>query len=169
MITSGSYCNLSLVRDASQAMEGVEAETFIFVGHSLGGAAAFCLAMKFPNSRSISFNGGAAPTNPVLTGPGPGRAVWYHVWGDIISSHMSPNAANVVRVKTDAPFASLQAHGQDNLRKRGVPVSVDNEEAAFQKWSLIHSVISWFGLTQRSKFKVYPIPGSTRWFQQGFE
>lgn len=32
---------------------------FVFAGHSLGGTAAICLGMKYPNSRSISFNGGA--------------------------------------------------------------------------------------------------------------
>lgn len=47
---------------------------FVFVGHSLGGAAAQCLCGRVANSRSISLNvsfritkqGGAACTNPVL-------------------------------------------------------------------------------------------------------
>lgn len=32
---------------------------FVFAGHSLGGTAAICLGMKYPNSRSVSYNGGA--------------------------------------------------------------------------------------------------------------
>lgn len=82
------YCDLSLValvgklvKDVSDKINNVTSSTFgkikdfvlgrkkqvqtniepyfVFAGHSLGGTAATCLAMKFPNSRSISFNGGA--------------------------------------------------------------------------------------------------------------
>lgn len=86
-------------------------DSILFTGHSLGGTAAFCLSMAFPNSRCVVFNPGAAPTNPVYSGPGPERATVYHVVGDIISSHMSEKAASVYRVKLNVPFGSVTAHG----------------------------------------------------------
>lgn len=72
-------------------------DSIIFAGYSLGGTAAFCLAKAIPNSRCVCFNPGnldlliigAAPTNPIITGPGTARATVYHIVGDIISSHMS--------------------------------------------------------------------------------
>lgn len=88
---------------------------FVFVGHSLGGTAAQCLAGQYSNSRSIALNGGAAATNPVLVGPG-SRARFYHIFGDLVSTHMSPNAAEVIRVaKKDRGFGVFYPHSSSRF------------------------------------------------------
>ena len=90
IMSNPSYCELTLVREGAQMVIDTlrkmkersedlvtgrlevtnEDPQVIFAGHSLGGTAAMCLTMQFPNSRGISFNGGAAPSNPILSGPG---------------------------------------------------------------------------------------------------
>lgn len=98
-----SACDLTILKEADKAMINLLSRgftNFTSVGHSLGGTAAFCLANKYSQiSRAISFNGGAPPTNPVNFGPGSERAVFYHIVGDIISSHIGPLAAKVARVQ----------------------------------------------------------------------
>lgn len=78
IMSAPSYCNLSLVGEAEnviqQTMDVISDnsdelvsgraqsnnEPFItFAGHSLGGTAAMCLTLKYPNSVGVSFNGGA--------------------------------------------------------------------------------------------------------------
>jgi hypothetical protein len=51
---------------------------FVFAGHSLGGTAAICLAMKYVNSRAISFNGGAGIYNTKCSSYKPSL---YRTWG----------------------------------------------------------------------------------------
>lgn len=142
------------------------ATTLIFVGHSLGGTAAFCLCQKYGNSRSISYNGGAAPTNPVLTGPKQ-RATFYHVNGDLISTHMSPNAANIIRIKKDDKFDILWHHSTERLLAKDGKWAYSNpteEDIAFQKWT---NAKGWFQSSYENFIKksiVSPIPGSARWF-----
>jgi hypothetical protein len=70
----------------------------LIVGYSLGGAVALCLGEQISFAHIVSFSGGAPATRPRLTGPGPGRATHYTVNGDLVSSHVSPNAARVIRV-----------------------------------------------------------------------
>lgn len=98
-----SACDLTILKEADKAMINLIERgftDFTTAGHSLGGTAAFCLANKYSQiSRAISFNGGAPPTNPIMFGPGQQRAVFYHIVGDIISSHMGPLAAKVARVQ----------------------------------------------------------------------
>lgn len=62
---AGNYCDLSLVNEAGRNIDAINSQGttdgkgyfYVFVGHSLGGTAAQCLANKVPNSRSISLNG----------------------------------------------------------------------------------------------------------------
>ena len=148
-----------------------QVQAFIFAGHSLGGTAAFCLTSKVPGSRCVCFNPGAAPTNPVLSGPGPGRARVYHIFGDIISSHMSGAAAEVLRIKIQGVrFGSLAAHSLENLKggKSWNYATATDEEAAFVKWR--KGIVNFLsGASQYVKYIVggkgvvlYPIPGSER-------
>lgn len=61
---NSNYCDLSLVNEARKNVEKLKEQGeyfFIFVGHSLGGTAAQCLATIYPNSRSIALNGGNYP------------------------------------------------------------------------------------------------------------
>lgn len=120
----------------------------MFAGHSLGGTAAFCLASIFNGSRSVSLNPGAAPTNPVLTGPGM-RSTVYHIVGDLIvssagtnkprqSSHMSNTAANVIRIrKKDSIFGNVKPHDSTNILANSGDwriVSADEEDQLYQQW-----------------------------------
>jgi hypothetical protein len=132
--TSRQKCNLSLVDN----IEIPESPNLIFVGHSLGGAAAMCLGEKYPQSRVIAFNAGAPPTNPVLTGPG-ARAVHYHVMGDIISSHMGSNAARIVRIEKigKQKWLSSYPHSSQRLMRGDGAwkfVSMEDEQASWQRF-----------------------------------
>ncbi len=117
----------------------------------------------------MAFNPGAAPTNPVESGPGPNRVTAYHIFGDIISTHMSSKAANVIRVKPQGlSFGNSTAHFTSNLtnhRPYSI-VSPNEEQQAFSKWrrgiintiSTISNYASYIGLG--IKHNIYPIPGS---------
>ena len=149
---------------------------FVFVGHSLGGTAATCMAMKFPNSRSISFNGGAAPTNPIVVGPGPDRATHYHIVGDLISTHMNNSAAKVIRIKIpNIEFGSIANHSSGNIINKPFiiysPTREDIEYVAWGQKDKVYSVVSKvLALTPYNTFlkvlnivKTEPIPNSDRW------
>lgn len=146
----------------------------IYAGHSLGGNAALRLATKDESSRAISFNGGAPATNPVLTGPGPDRATSYHIFGDLVSTHISPEAANVIRIKKmDNGFGLFQAHSSNNILQEGSWEfsTAEEEDEGFDNWSnsiilaegagsLILAALAW--RKKRSVSKKNPIPGSLR-------
>ena len=139
--------------------------SFVFAGHSLGGTAAFCLAALYPNTRSVSFNGGAVASNPVICGPGRERSTFYHVAGDLISSHMAPEAANVLRIvigeKIDWNVTS--SHSSANLIKPGRVISADEEQVSWTSWrtSWYGRLLGFFGYLSRSDA---PIPGSKEWY-----
>jgi len=149
---------------------------FVFAGHSLGGTAAQCLALKYPNSRSISFNGGGAPTNPVTIGPGPARATHYHIVGDLISTHVALSAAKVVRIKIpNIEFGTLSSHSTGNLLgKPFIIYTPDQEDKEYVEWGKkdkVYSVVSKvIALTPYNTFmkvrniiETEPIPNSLRW------
>jgi hypothetical protein len=84
-------------------------------GHSLGGRCALTIAAEF-NLQAVVFNPAAPFTNPLSKGPGPEKAVSYHIIGDGISSHVKGSAAEVIRV--DMNYNVLQtvsAHTMDNF------------------------------------------------------
>jgi hypothetical protein len=91
-------CNLSVVNQATAIINNLDQTDLIIGGHSLGGAAAFCLAHKFPESRAVSFNGGAPPTGGGVKGAGRDRCRFYHIVGDIISTHIDDSTADVSRI-----------------------------------------------------------------------
>lgn len=149
---------------------------FVFAGHSLGGTASTCLAMKYPNSRSISFNGGGAPTNPVLVGPGSGRGTHYHIVGDLISSHVAKSAAKVIRIKIpNIEYGTLASHSSGNLLSKPfiiyTPDQEDVEYVAWGKKDKVYSIVSKvLALTPYNTFlkvkkivETSPIPDSQRW------
>ncbi len=152
---------------------------FVFAGHSLGGTAATCMAMKVPFSRSISYNGGAAPTNPINVGPGPERATHYHIVGDLISSHMNESAAKVIRIKIpNIEYGTLSAHSSGNLLNKPfiiyTPTREDEEYVVWGSKDKTYSVVSKvLALTPfQTTIKVLkivennPIPNSQRWLAQ---
>lgn len=199
-----NYCDLSLVelatklvKDVTDKINGVKSTFgkiqdfvlgrkkqdqtniepyFVFVGHSLGGTSAMCLCMKYPNSRGISYNGGAPPTNPVYVGPGKGRATHYHIVGDLISTHMTEAAAKVIRVKMpNMEFGGLATHSSGNVLSKPFiifsPTQEDIEYVAWGKKDKVYSVVSKvIALTPSNTFKKVaqivenePIPNSQRW------
>lgn len=194
IVANKNFCgNLSITDDATKLLEeynssievitqtvviGVEdiiPFAIIFVGHSLGGTGALCMVSKYENSRAISFNGGASPTNPIRSGPGPGLATHYHIVGDLISSHMYPQAAKVILVKIPGmTFGSLSPHNSDNITKPGEIYTPNQEDEEYQKWgysqSIVYGIVKkllWLkpllGVDQIASI-VYnnPIPNSTR-------
>lgn len=177
---SSNYCDLSLVKDVQELLFQLvgQIENIVFVGHSLGGTAAFCLTSQIQNSRGIGLNAGAAPTNPILVGPG-NRFTQYHIFGDLISSHMSPNAAHVVIIKksnTLSLFGTSKAHSSENILKSSGSWTFSNqteEDEAFQKWGKSYSATYINNVSGRFISYLYhlkkslivqknPIPGSKR-------
>ncbi len=144
----GGSCNLSLVDiDIPQGYESI-----IFTGHSLGGAAALCLAQKHPNSRAVSFNGGAPPLKPTRVGPGPGRARHYHIEADLISSHMDPKAAEVIRIRKGGKWGTVWPHETARfLEPGGEIIDANQEQESYNRWSVI----------MKPFVCATPIPGST--------
>ena len=171
------YCDLSLVREVSENMSLLEQQTtlVIFVGHSLGGTTAFCLTLKYTDSIGIGLNAGAAPTNPILAGPGK-RFTHYHVFGDLISTHMSPLAADIVRVrKNGVGFGDMAAHSSDTILigKPWKLCTANEEDKAYYKWgttftgSYINHASYVFAkylayLKIKHIVEKSPIPGSSR-------
>lgn len=93
-------CNLALVQQGKQVIEQLLAQGYIVKigGHSLGGAAAFCLAQQFPQlERIVALNAGAPPTGRGLKGTGQ-KCRAYHIVGDIISTHVDDSSAQVSRI-----------------------------------------------------------------------
>jgi hypothetical protein len=199
IMSAPSYCSLSIVGEADTVIEetlAVMSDTsdelvsgraqsraepsFIFAGHSLGGTAAMCLTMKYPNSVGVSFNGGASPTNPILVGPGAQRFTHYHIVGDLISSHMGESAARVVRIKIPGKdFGSQEPHSSGNLLVEGSLYNADLEDKEYVRWGMlptfIYSIVSkllFIGEKFRTRLKVLktvdssPIPNSTRFILQ---
>lgn len=182
IIAFGSnYCDLTLVTQVQEVLLQLvgQIQNVVFVGHSLGGTAAFCLTSQIQNSRGIGLNSGAAPTNPILSGPG-SRFTHYHIFGDLISSHMAPWAADVVIVKKNNSFSLVgtsKAHSSENILASSGNWVLSNqteEDRAYVKWgstyqsSYINNV--WgklmsflYFLQTKSVVDKNPIPGSERW------
>lgn len=101
-VLSAEVCALSVVRHARIITEDLIKRGFcelIVAGHSLGGAAAFCIAKEFPEiTRAVSFNGAAPPSGGPHTGA-LGRSRAYHIVGDIVSTHSDSHTVEVIRVK----------------------------------------------------------------------
>lgn len=185
LIAYGDYCNLTLVNQVKEILLQLvgQINSVVFVGHSLGGTAAFCLTSQIENSRGIGLNSGAAPTNPILNGPG-NRFTHYHIFGDLISSHMAPWAANVIIIKKSDGYSLMgtaYAHSSARILKSDGSWIVSNqteEDQAFQKWgntyqptTVVNNV--WVKLLAylyylKKKFiaEKTPIPGSQRWNQR---
>lgn len=95
-VVDGS-CDLAVVNQAEAIIEGLHDKNVIVAGHSLGGAAAFCVSHKGNVTRAVAFNPGAPPTGGGLKGA-EGICRAYHIVGDIISTHIDDSTADVTRV-----------------------------------------------------------------------
>lgn len=142
-------CNLTLTQQVPTQFD----KPIVFTGHSLGGTAAMCLASKTPNSRAVSFNGGAPPSKPFRSGPGPARARHYHVEGDLVSSHMDPSSAEIVRVRLAGPqWGSVYPHATDRFYEEGTLINANQLQASLNRWA---------GTQLRPFVCLRPIPGSS--------
>ena len=120
VLSTGGECGLSIVDIANGIVEtlkagqpvkyrdnlGVHGEhvfgtpSIRICGHSLGGAAAFCIARHHPEIVfAASFNGAAPIVGGPHLGPGKTRSRFYHIVGDIISTHMEQDSCTVIRIK----------------------------------------------------------------------
>lgn len=133
------------------------------------------MASKYPNSRAVIFNAGAAASNPVWAGPGPRRCIHYHIVGDIISTHMSEKAARVVRIKTNVAFGSADAHSSMMITNKAGAWSYSTpteEDMLYLAWARkTKSILMVVGLLTNTKgfinlmkdaIKESPIPDSER-------
>lgn len=138
-------CDLNIVKEGKGIIEKLlvkyQPSQLLLAGYSLGGAAALCLGTLFPGVTVVSFLGGAPATRPVLQGPGPGRATHYHIVGDLVSSHVDPAAARIIRVdKGYHEFSVLQPHLSGRFLRYdlppGQPATADQEDDWFVKWAV---------------------------------
>lgn len=163
-------CQLEILKEAVPRMEyllQLGLNEIIAAGHSLGGTASLCLAMKYPQIRAISLFGGGAATNPITVGPGAARATHYHILGDLISSHVASSAAKVVRIQKIGyddwgyPYPHLVERIFKNDARRWKYISANEEQESWIRFGN-----SSYGLTTLSR-KIRqivcekPIPGST--------
>ena len=89
-------CDLAVVNQAETIIESLADYRVIVAGHSLGGAAAFCVGHKGNVERAVAFNPGAPPTGGGLKGPMHSKA--YHIVGDIISTHINDATTHCKRI-----------------------------------------------------------------------
>jgi hypothetical protein len=90
-------CDLAVVNQAEALIRNLQGMSITVAGHSLGGAAAFCIAHKFDLKRVVAFNPGAPPTGGGLRGTGDNCRA-YHIVGDIISTHIDDSTARTSRI-----------------------------------------------------------------------
>lgn len=180
-IAYGAYCDLTLVLEATTAVQaildqGVDEDDIYIAGHSLGGSAALCVSARF-QINCVSFNGGASPTNPVISGPGPYLATHYHIFGDLISTHVTEAAARVIRIRTaKTHFGELYPHSSERILDH-IPfriVSATEEDISYLDWAKNYKLsFSLFGawvsvaryiadMKKHGIAKKSPIPNSKR-------
>lgn len=96
-----TQCSLNVVRIAQDVYNNFIGDYRVIVcGHSLGGAASFCIARENPGVvRAISFNGAAPPLGGPHIGAGIERSKAYHIVGDIISAYTDNETCDVRRIK----------------------------------------------------------------------
>lgn len=121
VLSQGGECGLSIVDIANQVLgiiksgvplryrsnlrtygeiTGYTINELVVCGHSLGGAAAFCIARQHPEvTRCVSFNGAAPLVGGPHLGAGIQKSRFYHIVGDIISTHMEEDSCEVYRIK----------------------------------------------------------------------
>lgn len=161
---------LTIDHEARVAIEKIGKDKDILVtGHSLGGRAAMTVAKEYDLKAAV-FNPAAPFTNPLVDGPGAKKATAYHITGDFISSHISPEAGEVVRVNQGYNvFQTLDAHTLSNFTSNTPTYSfytVDQEDVylystlALAAWQAADSE-SYQEYKNLSR-KVKPIPGSSR-------
>lgn len=105
-------CNLAAVSTATLVLKDILARGFTNItacGHSLGGAAAFCLGEKYPEITCVGFNAAAPITSPRETPPN-GRA--YHIIGDLISSHIGGAVTRIYLVESGTEYVQTKTQLQ---------------------------------------------------------
>jgi hypothetical protein len=125
---TGGRCSLAVVNQAKAMIDSLGDKKIKVGGHSLGGAAAFCVAHQYPDlERVVAFNGGAPPTGGAVKGTGM-KCRFYHIVGDIISTHVDDSTAHVTRIHLD---------GQTDWSDTAFYHSTKRffEERAYTKWT----------------------------------
>lgn len=132
--------DLSLVREATAVVSMLRQKGVKYImigGHSLGGYAAISIGATF-GLNTCSFNGAAPPISPVLLGPGRELATHYHIVGDLISTHMGCEAADVIRVDKKMTFGFTTPHSTDRFYARDPTtrlVDATAEDVALCVWA----------------------------------
>jgi hypothetical protein len=103
-IATGEKCNLSITAEGRLAIAELYRMGYNDIevcGHSLGGRAALCVSTLPGVKRTVIINAAAPFVNSDNQGPGSDVVTHYHIFGDLISSHMS-NVNNIrIRVGID--------------------------------------------------------------------
>jgi hypothetical protein len=155
----------------AEVLKKTSKENIVLTGHSLGGRAAMTVAGQY-GLKAVVFNPAAPILNPLTKGPGADKAVAYHIVGDLISSHVSPKAGEVIRVNQGYNvLQTLSAHKLENFyddKPTHSFYSVDQEDAymysavALAVWSTVDSESLERVRKLAAKVSSTPIPGSLR-------
>lgn len=90
-IANGANCDISLVSEGSQIITDLHNTGYNDIqlaGHSLGGRGALCCGGLPGVTKVVVINAAAPFLNLELIGPGEEKATHYHIFGDLISSHL---------------------------------------------------------------------------------
>ena len=177
--------------------KGYAYDNMMIGGHSLGGFAALTTGHAF-NLRACAWNAAAPIINPLTLGPGPTKATHYHIIGDLISTHVSPLAANNVRVlKGEGWGFAAWEHDQGRFLQSDPTMALwtaDQENDAYYRLivtmklqptseELMKGIQSSIGLNAIMAYitrqpsvaalllvllTLYPVPGCTWWYITDF-
>lgn len=158
-------------KEVNNLLKKTDRESIVLTGHSLGGRAAMTVAGEY-GLKAVVFNPAAPIMNPLTKGPGAAKAVAYHITGDIISSHVSPDAGEVIRVNQGYNvLQTLSAHKLENFydsKPTHSFYSVDQEDVymyssvALAVWSAADNESLQRVRKLSAKVSSTPIPGSLR-------
>lgn len=162
--------DVSLVAEGQRVLDelvgrfGVPPQKIMLGGHSLGGYAAMVLAARF-RCRAVSFNGAAPASAPLTIGPGPGLGVHYHIAGDLVSTHVAPQTATVIRINKLFTFGFYAPHILERFYAKDAmygTMTGDEEDSALVAWAytaLLPAGVAQFVL---NLVLSSPIPGTAR-------
>jgi hypothetical protein len=157
--------------EVNTLLKKVDRGSIVLTGHSLGGRAAMTVAGEY-GLKAVVFNPAAPIMNPLTKGPGAAKAVAYHISGDLISSHVSPDAGEVIRVNQGYNvLQTLSAHKLENFydtKPTHSFYSVDQEDVymyssiALAAWAAADGESLQRVRKLSAKISSTPIPGSLR-------
>jgi hypothetical protein len=165
--SKSSSMDISLVDEGDKVIRMLKQRSAKYImvgGHSLGGFSAISLGTRY-GLNTCSFNGAAPATFPVMVGPGRSLATHYHIVGDLVSTHMGCQAADVIRVDKKESFGFFTPHSTDRFYAKDPTtrlVDATAEDVALCTWAATNPPDHPSAVFITSMVYQHPIPCSAR-------